>query len=83
MRDMDTVSDIIQKFNGASVLARQLDLPATTVASWKHRSSIPVEHWTSLVELAERSEILGLTYEKLVQIHSSRAPVSAVQDSAA
>lgn len=67
---MQTISAVIERLGGASVLASKLHLPSTTVASWKHRGSIPVDHWRKLVATAEEAAVDGITYEKLVELHA-------------
>lgn len=69
---MQSVSDILEKFNGASAVAKILHLPTSTVASWKSRNSIPVDHWSELVEAARQRGIDDLTYEKLVNLHTDQ-----------
>ena len=73
---MQSVSDILDKMDGASAVAKILHLPTTTVASWKSRNSIPVDHWTGLVEAARERGLDGLTYEQLVTIHTDQRVAS-------
>lgn len=67
---MQSVSDIIEKLDGSTAVAKLLHLPATTVASWKDRGSIPVERWSGLVDVARERGLDELTYEKLVEVHT-------------
>lgn len=69
---MRTVSDIIDKLGGATVVADLLGLKAaTTAASWKQRNSIPVEHWSKLVEASrDVDELRDLSYGELVALHT-------------
>ena len=67
---MNNIPDIIEGLGGATALAEQLAIPMTTVASWKGRQSIPVEHWPRLLEIAT-SQGIGLSYEQLVHIHTA------------
>lgn len=73
---MQSVSDILDKMDGASAVAKILHLPTTTVASWKSRNSIPVDHWTGLVEAA-RERGLDLTNDALVSIHTADQRVAS------
>jgi hypothetical protein len=67
---MNNIPNIIQCLGGATALAEQLGIPMTTVASWKQRQSIPVEHWPRLLEIAT-SQGIDLSYEQLVHIHTA------------
>jgi len=70
---MQSVPEIIEKLGGATALADHLGIKATTtVASWKDRKSIPIEHWPKLLEVAS-SQGLDLDYERLVHLHASPA----------
>lgn len=71
---MQSVSDIIDKLDGASAVAKLLHLPATTVASWKSRKSIPPKRWAGIVEAARERGVEEVTYEKLVEVHTERVP---------
>lgn len=73
---MQTVSDIIAKLDGASAVAKLLQLPATTVASWKSRESIPVDRWSEIVEIARERGLDGVTYEQLVRMHTDQRVAS-------
>ena len=67
---MNSVPTLIQKLGGATAIADRLGLKSpTTVASWKQRGSIPVEHWPRLVDLANEKEIEGVNYDELVAMH--------------
>jgi len=70
---MQSVPDIIEKLGGATALADQLGIKATTtVASWKDRKSIPIEHWPKLLDAASAKGI-DLNYEQLVKLHAEVA----------
>lgn len=47
-------SDIIGLFGGPLGLARQLNVPTSTVSMWKARGSIPPRWGGAIVEAAER-----------------------------
>lgn len=67
---MKSVQNFIDELGGASEVAKVLDKATTTVASWKQRKSIPVEHWAELVEVARQRGVDGYDYEALVTIHT-------------
>lgn len=67
---MKTVPEVMDALGTLTNTAENLGLPITTVASWKARHSIPVEHWRALVGYAQKSGVPGLNYETLVAIHS-------------
>ena len=67
---MNNIPDIVEGLGGATALAEQLGIPMTTVASWKQRQSIPVEHWSRLIEIASHRG-LDFSYEQLVHIHTA------------
>jgi hypothetical protein len=74
---MRSVSDFIEVLGGSTTVASLLGLPGTTVASWKGRKSIPVEHWPKLLEIARDRGIEGGDYEMLVGLHAR--PVQGAQ----
>ena len=67
---MNNIPDIVEGLGGATALAEHLGMAMTTVASWKARHSIPVEHWPKLLEIAT-SQGIDLSYEQLVHIHTA------------
>ena len=71
---MRSVSEVIEAFGGATAVASSLDVPPTTVASWKYRDSIPDEYRPSLVDLARERWIEGVTYETLTLMHTEKEP---------
>lgn len=74
---MRSVSDVIEALGGSSILAGELGLPATTVASWKSRGSIPDEHRPTLIKIARKKAIRGVDYESLTLMHAARAENAA------
>lgn len=70
---LDTVDDVFAAFGGPTAFARALSLKgASTASEMRRRSSIPVEYWQRLVDIAPASGAPGLTYEKLVVMHSKQ-----------
>jgi hypothetical protein len=49
-----TVSDIISHFGGTSELARLLDVPISTVDSWRAKDFIPRWRQAEVLDLAHR-----------------------------
>lgn len=66
---MRSASEVIDALGGSTAVASLLGLPATTVASWKSRNSIPVPHWPALISAGKDQKVEGLSYEALVSIH--------------
>lgn len=54
---MNTASGIIDRFGGASRLARILSKPTRTVQSWKEVGRIPAQHQQAVLEAAMRAAI--------------------------
>lgn len=74
---MQSVSDFIEALGGASKVAKERNRPPSTVASWKDRSSIPVDEWPGLLDLARQRGIEDATYETLVMMHTHDQGVSS------
>jgi DNA-binding transcriptional regulator YiaG len=51
-----TVSDIIAQFGGTSELARLLNVPVSTVDSWRANNRIPRWRQPAILDLAHRLE---------------------------
>lgn len=49
---MATHTEIIERLGGIRPVAKRLGKPHTTVQGWSERSSIPMEHWPGLVQVA-------------------------------
>ena len=56
---MDTVSQLIESLGGGRQLARDLNLPATTVQSWSARGSIPPAYWPQIAKIGVDKKIYG------------------------
>jgi hypothetical protein len=65
-------SDAIELLGGYKAVATNIHRPATTVASWMTRQSIPVSVWPALVDLAQKKSAKGLTYDALVRAHIAK-----------
>lgn len=81
MVKLDTVDDVFVAFGGPTAIARLLDLKgASTASEMRRRRSIPVEYWRRLVELAADNGAPGLTYDKLVTMHSKPATAASERE---
>lgn len=77
---MATVQDIIDAFGGPAEFGRICGFtehPGQRGADMKRRGSIPVTYWKRLAEVAAEKG-LGVTYDTLVEAHSSQ-PVAAAE----
>lgn len=74
---MKPVPTLIDRLGGYRTVAALMGLAPTTVASWKSRNSIAVEHWPKLISAARERGLEGISYEKLVEIHSAPERESA------
>lgn len=72
MAPMRSVADFIEALGGSTTVASLLSLPATTVASWKGRNSIPVERWPQLIDAARERGVEGCDYALLVSMQTGR-----------
>lgn len=68
---MGSVPNLIDELGGYRAVASFLSLPPTTVASWKSRGSIAVEHWPKIVEVARERGVVGVTFDELVALHAA------------
>ena len=62
---MKTAQDIIEAFGGSGGFAKATGHPPGKVRVWKHRNSIPPEHFPSVVKAARDKRIKGITLESL------------------
>jgi hypothetical protein len=67
---MDTVSDVFSEFKKTSAFADALGLKLSAASEMRRRNSIPVRYWPRLVEAARERGIDGISYEKLVEMHT-------------
>jgi hypothetical protein len=70
---MQSVSTIFETLGGPTRVARMLDVGFTTASEMKRRGSIPVKYWPRLVAACESQGIEGVTYQRLVEIHTEAA----------
>jgi hypothetical protein len=62
---MKTARDIIAAFGGSAKFAEATGHRPGTVRLWKHRNSIPHEHFPSVVKAAREKRVRGVTLESL------------------
>jgi hypothetical protein len=68
---MKSFRDIIDAL-GVPALAEAFPAKESHVRVMKARNSIPPEHWGTLIALAEKRGIEGVTFDSLRQLRSSR-----------
>jgi len=59
---MNGVKNLIQSHGGTAAVARGCGVKAQVVSNWIMRGSIPIRHWTKLLEM-------GFTREELIDAH--------------
>jgi len=69
---MLTIQKIFSDFGGPTKLGRAIGVAPSTASEMKRRASIPVDYWPKLVSAAPSCGVTGLTYEKLVQVHTGQ-----------
>lgn len=69
---MNTVDEVFVKFGGPTALGRAIGVKPSAASEMRRRSSIPVSYWKQLVEAALERGIEGLTYDRLVSIHTAQ-----------
>jgi len=65
---MKSAAHIIDGLGGSTAVGDLLELPATTVASWKSRNSIPARHWSAILRAARARGVRGITLKSLTQL---------------
>jgi hypothetical protein len=70
---MQCVSSLFEQLGGPTKVARILGVKFTTASEMKRRGSIPVKHWPRLVAACQAEGIEGISYDKLVAIHTEAA----------
>jgi hypothetical protein len=66
--------DILSLWPAAVDLARDLELPTSTVRSWQERGRIPLEYWGDLIASGRSHGIRHLTYSRLQNIALAGTP---------
>lgn len=70
---MKSVDEIVDLWPSMADLARDLDVPYSTVAAWKQRGSIPVGYWRHLIDAAQRRRFASVTSMALIEAHDPAA----------
>lgn len=70
---MKTVHDIIDALGGGKSVAEKLGVPVGTVGAWKHRLSVPPEHWLALTKIDPASGHDRVTLDDLALAHAKDA----------
>lgn len=68
---MSDVASLIDQMGGYAGIAAAIGRPAGTVAAWKHRRSIPVTYWPSIIDYADRQGWQHINYASLVAAHAA------------
>lgn len=58
-------ASLLSRFGNMADLAREIDVAYVTVASWKHRGSVPERYWRPIAAAAAKLEVDGVTYAAL------------------
>ncbi len=69
---MDVVSDVINLWPSPDKFAEAIGVRRTTVNVWRHRKSIPVEHWAAIEAAAMAAGINGASASDLARIVASK-----------
>lgn len=69
---MRTFRDLFEAWGGIGAVALDVGEKYQTVAGWKLRDSIPPEYWPVLIGAAERRDLRGVTFEKLMRLREAR-----------
>ncbi len=80
---MKSVAEILEGLGGSAAVATALELPYTTVASWKARGSVPSAYWSPLIALARARKLVGVTLSSLTAIAAANAPARRARQRAA
>lgn len=70
MKDTDF---IFEAFGGTGAFARVIGKPIEHASVIRVRDRIPVAYWQAIVDAAQEQGIEGITYERLVELHSSKS----------
>jgi len=68
---MDWVAEIVDSRGGTTAVAAALELPDTTVSSWKSRGMIQPRYWPLLILLPTPRGKHKLTLERLAKLASA------------
>ena len=67
---MQNVENICDLWPSDADLARDMQIPYSTVAAWKQRDSIPAGYWRDLVRAAKVRGLPQVTTDLLAELHA-------------
>jgi hypothetical protein len=70
---MSTFKDIIDRFDTAESLAREIGEKGVTVRQWRNRGSIPSRYWPKIIAAADRRAVTGITLDAFMQAQATAA----------
>lgn len=73
---MQSFSDLIDRFGGATKMATAINEPANTIRQWACRDSIPARCWAKVTEAAKEQQLTGVTLQALSDLASRRKAVA-------
>jgi hypothetical protein len=65
---------VIEKLGGTRKAAALLDLPPSTVQSWKRAGFIPAKHQRDILAKAEGAEIVLTASDLIVSVEATKCP---------
>jgi hypothetical protein len=74
---MISIRELIESWPRQSLLAGDLGVPASTVANWKNRGTIPPAYWAGIVASARAHGVSGVTADKLMWLHAEAKETAA------
>ena len=81
--NMQTISDLIDKFGGSTKFAAVIGKNPSTASEMKRRGSIPVEYWATVLSAASERGFKDITSERLIELHATpRRAQSSVERAA-
>jgi len=69
---MLTIPTIFDALGGPAPVSRMLGVKPSTASEMKRRQVIPVRLWPALVKLCEQRGVKGVTYDRLVELHTKK-----------
>lgn len=69
---MQSFSELIDRFGGATKMAAAIGEPANTIRQWACRDSIPARCWTKVAEAAREHRLTGVTLQALSELASRK-----------
>lgn len=76
MTQVRSFKEVVQRWGKATVLARELGLPALTVRAWRNRNSIPLAYWDRVAGAAAERGFHDITTDLLFSLAREKAAAS-------